>query len=266
MLPFLLYLITALATANQVFTLLTWAFWGAPTSPLQCSSLIGSVLLLLSAFLVVFKYKVGIRISLVATVLIWGFYGPALALNQYHLARETIPFQPIYTAIAFLPASFLLLTTVYAFMAVLLLPKLSSAPQWLFPTQAGYKTKTAVVVLSGLAFLAVCAVPITRVALTTGEKTVSHQMRWEIVLQDYEQCPVQVILTYVEPSTDSLMFCSEESATYLQSNGQETVTVTFDGYKTEMGWFFDITQIGGWKPSEKLNYVTFTEENDPSKP
>ena len=51
MLSFVIYLVAGLTAGWQVFQLIMWAIWGAPTSPIQFIGLIGSWGLDLAAIL-----------------------------------------------------------------------------------------------------------------------------------------------------------------------------------------------------------------------
>jgi hypothetical protein len=76
-----LYVLTAVVTGLHVFYLMMWAIWGAPTSPLQYVSLIGSVVLLLSAVAAFFNRRLAAAIAIVGSVMVWSFYAPALVFD-----------------------------------------------------------------------------------------------------------------------------------------------------------------------------------------
>ena len=78
MLPFILYFVTGVATGFHVYTLL-FAAYGAPLNPLELVSLSGSFCLLIAAYLSLFRPHVAGRVALIACLLMWCFYGPALA-------------------------------------------------------------------------------------------------------------------------------------------------------------------------------------------
>jgi uncharacterized membrane protein len=78
MLPFLLYFVTGLVTGYHVYTLM-FAAYGAPTSPLEFISLLGSFCLVIAAYLSLFKPYAASRVALLAALAIWCFYGPAIA-------------------------------------------------------------------------------------------------------------------------------------------------------------------------------------------
>jgi hypothetical protein len=80
MLPFLLYVVTGVITGLHVYTLM-FAGFGMPFNPLEVVSLLGSLTLLIAAYLSLFKPEAAARLALVATLAMWCFYGPAIA-NQ----------------------------------------------------------------------------------------------------------------------------------------------------------------------------------------
>lgn len=85
MLPFILYFAAAVATAYHVLTLLTLALYGAPSDPLEMLALVGSLGLLIAAYVSLFRPPAAAKIALLAALLLWSFYGPAIA----HQVRAT---------------------------------------------------------------------------------------------------------------------------------------------------------------------------------
>jgi hypothetical protein len=79
MLPFFLYFATGLITGLNVYTLLALAAYGIPFNPLELVSLLGSLCLLIAAYVSLFKPRVAARLALLASLTIWSFYGPAIA-------------------------------------------------------------------------------------------------------------------------------------------------------------------------------------------
>jgi len=86
MLPFFLYFLTGLVTGFHVYTLLALAAYGVPTNSLELISLLGSFLLMVAAYISLFRPHAAARIALIAALLVWTFYAPALA----HLIRKKI--------------------------------------------------------------------------------------------------------------------------------------------------------------------------------
>jgi hypothetical protein len=79
MLPFCLYFGTAVITGFNLYTLLAMTLYGVPFNPLELVSLLGSFVLMIAAFISLFRPHAAARVALVASLLIWSFYGPAIA-------------------------------------------------------------------------------------------------------------------------------------------------------------------------------------------
>lgn len=79
MLPFILYLVTAVVTGFHLWSLLSFALYGAPFNLLELVSLLGSFGLLIAAYVSLFKPDTGARLALIACLVIWCFYAPAIA-------------------------------------------------------------------------------------------------------------------------------------------------------------------------------------------
>ncbi len=79
MFPFCLYFVASVITGFHVCTLLTIAVYGAPWNPLELVSLLGSLCLLIAAYISLFKPYAAARLALIACLAIWCFYGPAIA-------------------------------------------------------------------------------------------------------------------------------------------------------------------------------------------
>jgi hypothetical protein len=77
MLPFCLYFVTGVVTGFHVYTLLVLTVYGVPLNPLELISLLGSLLLLISAGISLFRPHAAARVALIACLFIWSFYGPA---------------------------------------------------------------------------------------------------------------------------------------------------------------------------------------------
>jgi len=79
MLPFCLYFVASVITGFHVYTLLALAVYGAPSNSLELVSLLGSLCLLIAAYVSLFKPYTAARLALIACLAIWCFYGPAIA-------------------------------------------------------------------------------------------------------------------------------------------------------------------------------------------
>jgi hypothetical protein len=78
MLPFCLYFVAGIATGFHVYTL-ALAIYGATLNPLEFVSLLGSLCLLIAAYVSLSKPNAAAKIALLASLMIWCFYGPAIA-------------------------------------------------------------------------------------------------------------------------------------------------------------------------------------------
>ena len=79
MLPFVLYFVTAVVTGFHVYTLLSFAVYGVPVNLLELLSLLGSFCLLIAAYISLFRPHAAARLALLACLVIWSFYAPAIA-------------------------------------------------------------------------------------------------------------------------------------------------------------------------------------------
>jgi hypothetical protein len=79
MLPFCLYFVAGVVTGFHVYTLLAMALYGVPANPLEFVSLVGSLLLVIAAMISLFRPHAAARVALIGSLLIWSFYGPAIA-------------------------------------------------------------------------------------------------------------------------------------------------------------------------------------------
>ncbi len=79
MLPFCLYFVAGVVTGYHVYTLLALTVYGAPFNPLELLSVVGSLCLVIAAYISLYKPYAAARLALLASLVIWGFYGPAIA-------------------------------------------------------------------------------------------------------------------------------------------------------------------------------------------
>jgi len=110
-LALLLYALTAIATGVQLWYLLSWAIWGAPTSPLQYVALFGSVVLLVAAVFARWKPRIAAIVACTGAFLLWFFYGPAL-YTLWH--NPPLSFRFDTTPVVLLPMALLIVVTGYA--------------------------------------------------------------------------------------------------------------------------------------------------------
>jgi hypothetical protein len=91
MLPFIIYFVAGAVTGFHVYTLLSLAAYGASFNALEFVSLLGSLGLLIAAYVSLFKPVAAARIALIAALATWCFYGPAVARTvQTRFARPAV--------------------------------------------------------------------------------------------------------------------------------------------------------------------------------
>jgi hypothetical protein len=79
MLPFILYFLTGLVAVFHVYTFLTLAVYGAPFDPLELVALLGSLCMLIAAYVSLLRPQAGAKVALIGALAIWSFYGPGIA-------------------------------------------------------------------------------------------------------------------------------------------------------------------------------------------
>jgi hypothetical protein len=79
MLPFVLYFVTAVVTGFHVYTLLSFAVYKVPVNLFELLSLLGSFCLLIAAYVSLFRPHAAARLALLACLVMWSFYAPAIA-------------------------------------------------------------------------------------------------------------------------------------------------------------------------------------------
>jgi hypothetical protein len=79
MFPFVIYFAAAVITGFHIYSLLAMTVYGIPFNVLEVTSLLGSFVLLVAAFTSLFKPPSAARVALIACLLMWSFYGPAIA-------------------------------------------------------------------------------------------------------------------------------------------------------------------------------------------
>lgn len=78
MFPFVLYFVASLITAYHMYALLSVVLYGVPINFLELIALLGSLGLLIAAYVSLFRPRVAARIALIACLLMWCFYAPAI--------------------------------------------------------------------------------------------------------------------------------------------------------------------------------------------
>jgi hypothetical protein len=87
MLPFCLYFVAGLITGFHVYSLLALAAYGVPVSPLELLSFLGSLSLIIAAYISLFKPYAAARVALVACLVMWSFYAPAIVRSLHTFAK-----------------------------------------------------------------------------------------------------------------------------------------------------------------------------------
>jgi hypothetical protein len=91
MLPFIIYFVAAIVTGIHLLTLLSLAAYGVTISPFELLALLGSILILIAAYVSLFRPYAAARIALLAAILMWSFYGPAIATYvRGRLAKRSV--------------------------------------------------------------------------------------------------------------------------------------------------------------------------------
>lgn len=98
MVPFFLYLLTALITGFHIYSLLTLGLYGGAVNGLELIAFAGSLTLFVAAYVSLFRPYVAARIALIAALALWAFYAPAIATlvrsrtnHQTHKSQSSLP-------------------------------------------------------------------------------------------------------------------------------------------------------------------------------
>lgn len=111
MLETALYVLTAVVTGAQVYWLLAWGIWGAPTSPLQYVSICGSLALLVAGVLAKWRPRATAVMAMSATIAMWCFYAPAMIHTIHSLPASMTTQSSLMT---FTPMVLLVISTACA--------------------------------------------------------------------------------------------------------------------------------------------------------
>lgn len=126
MIPFCIYLITAVVIFFSVLSDLRWAAWGGPFSLGHFTALVGVILLIVASFLSIFRPRVSAIFGIIGAIAIWSFILPLLYLTDPRFVAP--PF-------ALLLSILVGVTSLYSLIALITFRslKLSSITQFLFP-------------------------------------------------------------------------------------------------------------------------------------
>jgi hypothetical protein len=87
MLPFCLYFVAGLITGFHVYSLLALAAYGVPINSLELLSFLGSLSLIVAAYISLFKPYAAARVALVACLVMWSFYAPAIVRSLHTFTK-----------------------------------------------------------------------------------------------------------------------------------------------------------------------------------
>lgn len=156
MLPFLLYLAGGILTAFHIYVLLSLAIFGVPHNVLQLFSLLGSLCLIGSAYISLFRPRLAAKLALLASLGAWCFYAPAIVATIKAGRRHRLSELPV-AALPYVAVLFLVLITIYS--AIVSSRKTSDARSgtWFFPDRASRSARIAVAICSVALVIALSA-------------------------------------------------------------------------------------------------------------
>ena len=141
MVPFFVYLAAAVAVGAQTFRAMTWAVWGAPTSPLQFIALVGSALLFVAANVALFRVRAGATLALIGALGCWTMYVFVIGHLVIDLPRS---------ALQAIPSALLVLATVHA-VGASALTWFGAGPAWAFTPATPMQRRLTVICFAILA-------------------------------------------------------------------------------------------------------------------
>ena len=147
MFPFLLYLTAGVVTAVHVYILLSMGVFGVPRNVLELISFLGSLCLVGSAYLSLFRPRFAAKIALLASLGIWSFYAPAIAatvkagrFSQLSALRVMV--------LPCLALGFLVLVTIYSAIVSFRTGKQAGSGTWFFPERAPRSGRIAAAIVA----------------------------------------------------------------------------------------------------------------------
>ncbi len=164
MIPFSIYLITAVVIFFSVLSDLRWAVWGGPFTLGHFTALVGAILLIVASFLSIIRPRVSSIFGIIGAVAIWPFILPMLYLTDPRF---------VVTPFALLLSILVGVTSLYSLTSFIIFGslKLSTNTQFLFPQSVGKLSKILAVLLAalicGFASIAYLLVPAPRQVWST---------------------------------------------------------------------------------------------------
>jgi hypothetical protein len=239
MIPFVVYWLAALSTAISVLTLVAFAVWGRPTSPMELISLGASVGIAIGAFLSLSMRRAAGVLVLVSSLGAWSYLAPALNAVAHNIRRGgSYPVQSL------IPAVLLACAMVLAGIEVWRNPV--SAPQG----------RLRVILIAVVVFLVspflVMNPNRTPVDLFVLRKVVSVPMHWQKRTDVFAR-PHHYVLEYPRSAGEcgTEFWGHPELGTYLESLGSRPVPVIYEVYYDENGEAMsaNFMRVGRWPAS-----------------
>lgn len=91
MFPFILYLVTGFISGIYIYSLLSLTLYTAGFNALELLALMGCLCLIIAAYVSLARPREGARIALIAALMIWCFFGPAIAKTVHRSSEKPAP-------------------------------------------------------------------------------------------------------------------------------------------------------------------------------
>jgi len=153
MLPFILYFAAGAVTAFHVYVLVGI---GKALNVLEFVSLLGSVCLIVSGYISLFKPSAAAKLALVASLAAWCFYAPGIAATAKAGWHGEVS-EPRMVALTYIAIALLALATIYPGLVSFRTSKVDESRTWLFPGGAGRSARIGVGVCTVLAAIGLSA-------------------------------------------------------------------------------------------------------------
>lgn len=147
MFPFLLYLAAGVLTAFHVYALLSLGIFGVPRDVMELFSLCGSLCLIVSAYISLFRPRLAAKIALLASLGVWCFYAPAIVATVKAGRQNQLPELRV-AVLPCLATGFLVLVTLYSAVVSFKKSDIGETQTWFFPERAPRAARIAAGVCS----------------------------------------------------------------------------------------------------------------------
>ena len=240
--PFALYLLTALSTGVQVLGLVVFIVWGRGVRWQELLSLVGSGILLAASVVSLFRSRLATHLALSACFALWGYYSFAL----YNAWKNITEHESQYPWQAFVPPILLFVTSTYVVAGGLFLgitpDRFNWRPFWKF---------AAVLGLSAALLIIAPAVSLdlpTPDDLFVPRRMITVPMSWK--RGDRNRGRNFVRLSYAKGNGNCIadFFSSAAFADYIESFGSRKVPVTYEVSYDQSGEAIsaNFSRVGGW--------------------